>query len=266
MFPIAARISAVLGILITLTFLTPCFAQNSGTTWKHIPKTSNRQALHYYHNGMRLFQKAKMKDAIVQLDEAIKLDPKCAEFYYRRGDCLLELDKLNEAYGDFTKAIQFDPKHFPAFKHRARLNYERGKLDEAINDYSSAEKIVVGNSSERAEVLRMKAKMHSSMKKYDLAIEDLSQSLALARTPSSLMLRGNQYYSMRQYKKAVDDYTEAISMNVPKFQERLYTMRADAYEKMGRFDLAKKDRKMSKELVDDSWGSVLQDMDKQTKL
>ncbi|MBA3991937.1 MAG: hypothetical protein C0469_00320 [Cyanobacteria bacterium DS2.3.42] len=108
--------------------------------------------------------------------------------------------------------------------------------------------------------------MHSSMKKYELAIADMTQSLALDRTPHGLMLRGNQYFALKQYKKAVDDYTEAISMRSPKLQDRLFTMRADAYEKMGRFDLAKKDKKSAKSLVDDSWGSVLQDMDKQTKL
>ncbi|MCC6979290.1 MAG: hypothetical protein IT343_13280 [Candidatus Melainabacteria bacterium] len=53
---------------------------------------------------------------------------------------------------------------------------------------------------------------------------------------------------------------------MPKLQDRLYTMRADAYEKLGKFDLARKDRKSAKSLVDDSWGGVLQDMDKQTKL
>lgn len=259
-----------LALLLAAVILSPdCEAQlqerSVNGVWRHSPKTSNRQAMYYYNKGLRLYRKAKMKDALVELDQAINLDPNCGEFYFRRGDCLLELDKLNDAYADFTKAIQLEPRHYPAYKRRARLNYERGKLDEALKDYTSAEK-VSPNLIERAEIIKLKAKMHSSMKKYDLAIIDLTQSMAFDRTAHALMLRGNQYYSIKQYKKAVDDYTEAISLNSPKLQERLYTMRADAYEKMGRFDLAKKDRKDAKSMVDDSWGSVLQDMDKQTKL
>ncbi len=256
-------------LLSTVIFSPDCEAQpqqqHVNGVWQHSPKTRNRQAMYYYNKGVRLYRKAKMKEALVELDQAIKLDPNCGEFYFRRGDCLLELDKLNDAYADFTKAIQLEPRHYPAYKRRARLNYERGKLDDALKDYTSAEKFSP-NLIERAEIIKLKAKMHSSMRKYDLAIVDMTQSLALDRTPHGLMLRGNQYFSIKQYKKAIDDYTEAISMKSPKLQERLFTMRADAYEKMGRLDLAKKDRKDAKSIVDDTWGSVLQDMDKQTKL
>jgi tetratricopeptide (TPR) repeat protein len=252
-------------LIFSLANVAQAQQQNADGVWKQIPKSHNRQALYYYRTGVRLYQKAKMKEALVQLDEAVKLDPKCAEFYFRRGDCFLELDKLNDAYSDFTRAIQLDPRHFPAFKRRARLSYERGKFDDALKDYTSAEKAAT-NLIEKAEIVKLKAKMHSSMKKYELAIADMNQSLALDRTAHGLMLRGNQYFAIKQYKKAVDDYTEAISMKSPKLQDRLFTMRADAYEKMGRFDLAKKDKKSAKSIVDDSWGSVLQDMDKQTKL
>lgn len=233
--------------------------------WQHRAHTTNRRALYYFNTGVQLYRKAKMKDAIVQLDEAIKLDPNCSEFYFRRGDCFLELDKLNEAYTDFTKAIELEPMHYPAYKRRGRLNYERGKLEDALKDYERAEK-ATSNRIEKAEIVKLKAKMHSYMKKYDLAIQDLTESIALDRTAHAIMLRGNQYYSMKQYKKAIDDYSEAMKFNSPKLQDRLFTMRADAYEKIGKLDLAKKDRKSAKSLVDDSWGSVLEDMDKQTKL
>lgn len=233
--------------------------------WQYRPQTNNRQARYYFSNGVELYKRAKMKESLAQYDQAIKLDPKCAEFYFRRGDSLLELDKLPEAYADFTKAIQLEPRHYPAYKRRGRLNYERGKVEEAIKDYKTAESICT-NAVEKAEIIKMQAKMHSTIKKYNLAIDDLTRSLAFQRAPQTLMVRGNQYYSVGAYKKAVDDYTEAIAAKMPKLQERLYTMRADAYEKLGRFDLARKDRKSAKALVDDSWGGVLQDMDKQTKL
>ncbi len=254
---------------IVLGWSPVCFAQPGpimvNGVWQHNAQTSNDRALRYYRKGLRLYQKAKMKDAIVEIDDAIKLEPNCAEFYFKRGDCFLELIKYKEAYADFTKAIELEPKHFPAYKRRARLNYELGKYDVAIKDYERAQK-ATPSKIEKAEIIKLKAKMHSYMKKFDLAIQDLTQSIALDRTAHALMLRGNQYFSMKQYKKAVDDYSEAIKFNSPKLQDRLFTMRADAYEKMGNWDLAKKDRKSAKSLVDDSWGSVLEDMDKQTSL
>lgn len=259
--------TTIAAAMIYLCFASPAAVAQLTVdgVWQYLPQTSNRQARYYFSNGVELYKRAKMKESLTQYDQAIKLDPKCAEFYFRRGDSLLELDKLSEAHADFTKAIQLEPRHYPAYKRRARLSYERGKIEDALKDYQSAEK-VCSNAVEKAEIVKLVAKMYSTAKKYKLAIDALSRSLSFQRAPHTLMLRGNQYYSIGAYKKAIDDYTEAIAANVPKLQERLYTMRADAYEKLNRFDLARKDRKSAKALVDDSWGGVLQDMDKQTKL
>ncbi|HIA51641.1 MAG TPA: tetratricopeptide repeat protein [Candidatus Melainabacteria bacterium] len=269
-------LNLVLSATLSLVFVSPCNAQTVQRApgmrpltvdgvWQHNPQTTNRDALRYHRQGVNLYDHAKMKDAIAQFNEAIKLEPKVAEFYYRRGDCWIELDKLKEAYADYTKAIELEPNHYPAYKRRARIDYERGKLEDAVKDYDSAAKRSP-NKIERAEIIKLKAKIHSFMNKHDLAIEDLTQAVALNKTAHALMLRGNSYFSLKQYKKAIDDYTEAIKYKSPKLQERLFSMRADAYEKIGRFDLAKKDRKDAKSIVDDSWGGVLQDMDKQTKL
>jgi len=232
--------------------------------WQANPQTENRAALHYYGCGLRLFRVAKMKDAVEQFDEAIKLDPKCAEFYYKRGDALLELDRLDEAYKDFTKAIQLEPAHYFAYKRRGRLEFERGKLDASLKDFQTAVS-VCQSKAEKADILKFVAKIHASMKKHDLAIADLTQALTTTRDTHALMLRGNQYLAVGEYQKAVVDYTEALSHNLPQFQDRLYMMRAQAYEKVGRFDLAKLDKKKAKDIVNDSWGGVLQDLDKHSK-
>lgn len=260
------KITVAYGIVSALVASPPAVAQVAADgVWQYRPQTANRQARYYFSNGVQLHKRGKMKESLVQYDQAIKLDPRCAEFYFRRGDSLLELDKLPEAYADFTKAIELDPRHYPAYKRRARLSYERGKIVEAMRDYKNAEKVCT-NSTEKAEIIKLEAKMHSTAKEYNLAIEDFTRSLALKMDPHAIMLRGNQYYSLKDYKRAIADYTEALTHKMPKLQDRLYTMRADAYEKLGKFDLARKDRKSAKSLVDDSWGGVLQDMDKQTKL
>jgi len=252
---------------MVFTFIAmPSFAQISADgVWLHIPKTKNRQALYYYNNGLKLFKKTRQKEALVQLDQAIKLDPACAEFYFKRGETLLDLDKLGEAYNDFTKCVSLEPRNYVAFKRRSRVHYERGKVAESIADLQRAENVCT-NKIDRAEIIKQQAKMHATLNQHSLAIGALTRTLALERSANAFLIRANQYMKMREYKKAIADYSAAIDLNEPKYQDRLFSMRADAYEKIGRFDLAKKDRKSAKALVDDSWGGVLQDMDKQTKL
>lgn len=244
---------------------TAAVDKNHNHVWRYVPKTSSGLALRYYNSGAVAAKHGKFRESLIALDQAVKTDPSFAEAHFRRGDALLELDKLNEAYTDFSTTIKLEPKHYPAYKRRARLNYEKGRLNEAISDYTNAARYA-DDPIEKAEILKLRAKIHSTAKKYDLSIADYTQSLALNRTPQTLMQRGNQYFSLKQYQQAVNDYSAALPYKVEKLQERLYAMRADAYVKLGKFDLAKQDRKSAKSLVDDSWGSVLKDMDKQTGL
>lgn len=233
--------------------------------WQYVPQTTNSQALAQFNGGMRLFQLADMKSAVVRFDNAIAIDPRCAEFYFKRGEAYLELDKLKEAISDLNRTIVLEPDHYPAYKRLARAEYERGNIDAAIKASESAIKHC-SFAFDKADSYKTLGKLHSFQKKYDLAIQDMTESLALDKSAHTFLLRGSQYFAVHQYQKAVDDYTAALNQHNDKFYDRLYSLRADAYEKLGRHDLAKADRKKSKDLVDDSWGGVLKDMDKQTKL
>jgi tetratricopeptide (TPR) repeat protein len=57
--------------------------------------------------------------------------------------------------------------------------------------------------------------------------------------------RADVYASLHQYQRAVDDYSYAIKINDGRFDDfdSLYTLRARAYDKLGKKDLAEADRK-----------------------
>lgn len=203
------------------------------------------------------------RESLSAFDQAIAIDPKFAAAYVRRGESLLELDDHKAAMANFSKAIQLVPTDWLSYKLRGRIYFEQNEYEKAISDFSASIKYAK-DPENKAEMYKNRGKMYANLGKHDLALADLTMSVNLEpfSARSALLLRGNEYYATKQYQKAVDDYTKSISYGDNKAQDRLYALRASAYEKLGKQDLARKDRLKAKDSVKDGWGDVLKDMDK----
>lgn len=221
------------------------------------------QSLSSFLLGTTKQKQGHFRESLRAFDQAIAIDPKFASAYVMRGRSFLELDDHASAMPDFTRAIQLAPTHWLAYKLRGRIFFEKNDLQKSLADYSSAAKYATA-PEDKAEMFKNQGKIYSNFGKSDLAISAFSQSIALEpyNARSAVMLRGNEYFKTRQYQKAVDDYTKAIAYDDMKAQDKLYSLRANAYEKLGKQDLARKDRLKAKNSVKDSWGDVLKDMDK----
>jgi len=209
----------------------------------------------------RLLKMGKYREALVPLDEAIKAAPGRAQNYVWRGRSLLEIEHPKQAMVDLNKAIELDPNNYLAYQFRARGNFELGNFQASLKDYTTA----LDKSTaplEKADILRLRARVQAALKRNDLSIADFTQSISFERHYSAFMLRGNQYCTLGKYEQAVKDYSEALKHTKDENVDRLYTLRAQAYEKMGRKDLAQKDFAKAKEGTNSMWGSVLQDLDK----
>lgn len=211
--------------------------------------------------GIRLSKAGKYRESLVQFDEAIKANPAVADYYIWRGRSLLEVEETRQGMNDLNKAIALDPKKSEAFYLRARAHYELGNYQFSLRDYSTAFNLVK-TPIEKAEILRLRARMHAALKKYELSIADLSLSLQFNRDPVAFTLRANQYANVGKYNEAVKDYTDAIAKSTVDDKGKLYSQRAIIYEKIGRKDLAFKDREKAKQLTKDNWGDLLPEMDK----
>ncbi|MBA3859431.1 MAG: hypothetical protein C0507_21210 [Cyanobacteria bacterium PR.3.49] len=214
-----------------------------------------------FRSGTSLSKAGKYRESLVQFDEAIRNSPGFADAYVWRGKSLLELDETQKAVIDFNKAMQLDPKNSAAYHMRARAFYELGKYEAALKDYSTAFRMVE-TSEEKAEMLRLLGRVNSALKRYEPAIANITQSLTYGRNPVAFMIRANLYASLGKHKEASKDYTEAISCATADDLGKLYSLRAISYEKMGRKDLALKDKEKAKQLTKDNWGDLLPDMDK----
>ena len=65
--------------------------------------------------GLNLYQKGRIDDAIAKFDEAIEISPREAEPYFNRGNAYYAKGEFNKAILDFNKAMEIDPTFMEEF-------------------------------------------------------------------------------------------------------------------------------------------------------
>ena len=85
-----------------------------------------------------LHEARKFQEAVNQLDEAIRLDPKSAEAYFLRGAAYVELNKHDRPLDDFTEAIRLKPDYAQAYYLRGKVYSQLERHNEAIPDFTQS--------------------------------------------------------------------------------------------------------------------------------
>jgi tetratricopeptide (TPR) repeat protein len=84
---------------------------------------------------------ARPKDAIIALNEAIKLNPQFANAFYYRGLAYGNLHDYQREIGDYNKAIILDSKYVDAYGSRGQAYAALKNYQQAIKDYNMVIKL-----------------------------------------------------------------------------------------------------------------------------
>lgn len=195
---------------------------------------SNQNANDKNNEGVKYFIDKNYKEALKCFEEAIKIDDSISEVYYNLGNTKLflyneyiknaeDLEKIfNEVRLDYTKAINIDKKDF-------RYYYNRGTL-------------------------------YALSKKYNMAIDDLNQSIDIDNThPEPYINRANIYLILNDNQN--EEYLKKSEEDLKKAEELsniddkyltcvLYNNLGNTYLSNGDFYNAKKYYKKSLEKDD----------------
>jgi Flp pilus assembly protein TadD len=87
------------------------------------------------HEGIRLHESGKAREAIPHFDRAIRLKPDDEEIYNFRGTARRGGD-LTGAIADFDKATELNPKYARAYGDRGITRLVQGKDAEAQQDFA----------------------------------------------------------------------------------------------------------------------------------
>jgi len=207
-----------------------------------------------YRKGKEQLRARKPQPAIEALSRVIAVDPESAKAYRARGYAYTLAGEFKKAIGDYDNAVRLDPDCAWTYHARGSMYYAlafckkplelgyREYLPQAIEDYSKAIRLAPGKRCS----YQMRSVAHELLGQYQQALEDKNKEVSLnPQEGDEYFLRAGLYEKHCEYQKAIDNYNECLQLK-PNFAGGYYC-RADVYEKLGRTDLASRDRRLAAE-------------------
>jgi tetratricopeptide (TPR) repeat protein len=229
----------------------------------------------YHHRGVGYLLQQNFDRAIVEFNEALRIDPAYKRSLNSRGNAWKGKGETGLALADYNAAIKVDPGFSFPYNGRAGVWYSRGEWDRAIDDYSEVIRLDPGLAApyaNRGNAWKAKGDLDRAMEdqnealrrdpknvvvyanrgeiwrlKGDLerALMEQDQSVRLdPKSPLPYVARGNTYRYKGELNRALADYDQALRLTpdyIPAFVGRGLT-----FEKAG--DVARARAEYSKAL------------------
>jgi tetratricopeptide (TPR) repeat protein len=226
---LSRKIAGLVGAIVTLLALNRAVAQ--GTSWKEceladrdpdrsiaacsklLSHASNHVQAGAFHNrGLAFAAKGNLAQAVSDISQGIRLDPKSANRWQKRGEIYTQQGKYQQAISDITEAIRLDPipRAF-RFHNRAEAYQGSGDLARAIADYDEAIRL---DPVERFFRFLARGNALRDAGQYVRALVDYETALKLAPTNASVLLeRGRAYGKMGRSEAAKNDLDNALTLD-----------------------------------------------------
>ena len=111
------------------------------------PKSRTAQAQAHHNLGLKYYREKKYNEAVVELEEAVKCDPRNATIVNNLGFTLFKFGKYEESIGWLQKAIDLDPQRVVAYANLADAYLKWGKTAEARRYYEKYAAIAPNSSN-----------------------------------------------------------------------------------------------------------------------
>jgi len=197
---------------------------------KRDPQAAKRE---YFESGKKHFQEGRLREAVIELRNAIQIDPCWAEAHFYLGSCYLYLQEFGEAYKSFTLAADLDADNLDAHLNLGNLLLGSGRFDEA----KERARYVLNKEANNVAALVLLANAYGGMKDFRSSLKSLEEAIRLDPR------RGDAYVSLAQLKTATGDleaaekaFKRVIEIAPDSFQAHLSL--ANFYISTGRFSEA----------------------------
>ncbi|HTD95586.1 MAG TPA: tetratricopeptide repeat protein [Edaphobacter sp.] len=123
--PVAFRVSVVLGITLALGFTTGCH------------RDPNKQKQKYLASGKRYYDEGKLKEAAIQVANALKVDHNFADAHYEMAKIYLKQGSMLPAYAELLRTVDLQPNNVQARIDLGNMLLA-GKQPDRANDQAQA--------------------------------------------------------------------------------------------------------------------------------
>lgn len=169
----------------------------------------------YYYRGICWYRKGDNGPAILDFNEALRLNPSGPGVYYARALARWVIDN-NGAIADFGEAIRLNPKFVEAYSGRAIAWGISGELDKAILDLDQA--LVL--DPKRPAVYKDRGDVWRQKGDFERAIADYNEAIRLDPRYADAYLHRSFAWAKKGDKERADaDYGEAIRLD-PRLAQR----------------------------------------------
>jgi tetratricopeptide (TPR) repeat protein len=198
---------------VTLNFEDVSPALPAKTYIHKVTQERNGKLYVRYRNREGSFNKADAcpaDDALVYFTDRIENDSQDADAYARRGAAWFSRDYRKQALADLDTALKLDPKLAMAFRQRALLLMVLGKGDNAMQDLEQA----VTLDPDYVEAHLLVGDLWLGQKEYARAAQAYGEAIRI--DPTNVVpyrSRGYAHHYAHEYQKAIDDYVEAARLD-----------------------------------------------------
>ncbi|XP_057307156.1 uncharacterized protein LOC130645247 isoform X1 [Hydractinia symbiolongicarpus] len=188
-----------------------------------------------------LYKKAgELKNALIDLNRSIELEPKLVDAYWHRHLVLRIQGDTKKALEDLNRVTTLNHNHSFAFRSSAEIYKEKGDIELAISSYSQAIHIEPSNT----ELLYLRAELLEQRGDIMLALEDYKSANKLEPTNTTALYKiGTYHFNIGSWMAAIKDFTEFLSKQ-PKNAD-VYFLRGRAFTKLLRYKEAITDLSVS---------------------
>ncbi|MGD1841748.1 MAG: tetratricopeptide repeat protein [Thermonemataceae bacterium] len=167
-------------------------------------------ASQYVEKGKSAVLKGDCALAIKAFTKAISIDSTAADTYFNRAYCLETIGKSKQALLDYDKAITLNPQFTDAYNNRGEIKRRLQKdYKGAIKDYSKAIQL----DGKVAGIYFNRGLAEVALEQHDKALADFTRTIDLAPTVADAYYNRAALYWAKDYKeKACQDWAKAYEL------------------------------------------------------
>jgi tetratricopeptide (TPR) repeat protein len=186
----------------------------------------------YQEKAFCAYKMGLLDEALKDVSIAIDKNPELAENYNNRGSIYNDLDKYDDALSDLNYAIKLKPDYSDAYMNIGLVNKKMKNFDKAFENFS----IALNCDNNNYKVLINQAILNKEMHNYLAGLKIINELIDIHQSEAALSVRAEIFTSLKKYDLAIKDLTKAITLNP--YKSDLYTNRGILYESIGEDSLA----------------------------
>ena len=209
---IAASLKQTLFSTISLADLPNSKSASSSQAAKPVqtaPILPKKDAAGFIESGKAFAAKGEHQKAIIEYNEAIKLNASNGLAFYHRAKSLEAVGNIDAAIRDYDRMISLKTNLVTAFYNRGTLYLEKEDYLSAISDFDRS----IAIDATRANSYYNRGLAHYNLKNLDRAQDDFSQAIALSpKDADAYLMRATVYCRKKLIMSAIKDQQQAIRL------------------------------------------------------